>query len=172
MHASNQVHGVSCTGFQPALSIAFFMLILGVLTVGIGCNEPAPGKLTGVVSMNGDPVFPGVVMLRSTSGKGLSANLSNEGKFTAFGVEAGEKYSVAIETIKLAGVSRVAKPSSNSNANSESGSVPLRREDTIPEKFQNANIDIPRKFSSFDTSGLIIDCTDGLPVDPVVLHLE
>ena len=171
MHDNSQfVRAFRAIVKEPKTAIAFLGLVLVLFTSG--CNEPAPGKLTGVVLMKGKPVFPGVVMLRSGSGKGLSASLSNEGKFTAFGAEAGEQYSVAIEPIKLAGVSRAARAKGSSGSDSSGTEAPRRREDTVPEKFQQANIDIPKKYASFESSGLTIDCRDGLPAEPVVLDLK
>ncbi|QEG24405.1 hypothetical protein [Mariniblastus fucicola] len=156
---------------QPTLGVAMIGLLLGVscftLALCSGCKEPLPEKVTGSVTYKGKPVFPAKVMLKPASGNGLSANLTNDGQFTVHGIEPGKTYDVAIEGIKLKGIAN-AKPSKTGSGSEQ----PKRREDKVPEKFQQANIAFPKKYASFDTSGLTIDCSNGLPNSPVVLELN
>ena len=141
------------------------------LSIFVGCGETSStGEVVGSVSYKGKAVFPGKILLRSQSGKGLSANLNGDGEFKVFGIEQGENYSVAVEAIKLSGIgSRKRNPAMTQD---DSSDAPLRREDTVPEKFRQANINFPRKYSSFETSGLSIDCSNEIPREQQVFELR
>jgi hypothetical protein len=113
-------------------------------------------------------------MLKSGSGKSFTANVKNSnGEFTIFGIESGVKYEVAIEPIQLAGISQAERAAASKAAETAAAEGrELRREETIPSQFQNANIDFPKKYRSFETSGLTVDCSIGVPNEPIVFDLK
>lgn len=157
--------------------VGLFLLLTSILVANPGCNgssKTASHSISGRIERNGKPVFPVVLMLQDQTGKSLTANIkSQDGSFSIFGVELGKKYSVAIEPIQLAGISPAARAEAAQRAEqAKAEGRELRREDTIPSQFQNANIDFPSKYKSFNDSGLVIDCTTEVPPEPVILNLE
>lgn len=150
------------------LHLRMFSGVALVSILLLGCNsQPSGSEVTGSVSFKGKPVYPAVVMLKGASGKSYTAKLTEEGGFRVFGVEP-DKYQVAIETIKL-GTKPAPRSDASAAAKDESG-FPTR-ELTPPDQYKNANINIPKKYNSFDTSELEIDCSDGYPESPVELVL-
>lgn len=141
-----------------------------------GCSSGGspPSSVKGRIECSGKPVFPVVLMLKSGSGKSFTANVKNSnGEFTIFGIESGVKYEVAIEPIQLAGISQAERAAASKAAETAAAEGrELRREETIPSQFQNANIDFPKKYRSFETSGLTVDCSIGVPNEPIVFDLK
>ena len=147
------------------------MLMIGSTGLLIGCDkQPESSEVVGSVVFGGRPVYPAVVMFKGDNGKSYTAKLTAKGEFRVFEVEKG-KYQIAIETIKLGNSG--AKPSTADAASAvkdESGFP--NRELTVPSQYKNANVRIPKKYNSFDTSGLEIDCSEAYPLAPVELKLE
>jgi hypothetical protein len=84
--------------------------------------------------------------------------LNPQGEFVVRGVES-KVYTAAIQTQKLAGVGRrKPKPQSDAGDGKESSTRVQ-----VPDKFKNANVDIPEKYSNFDTSGLTFDFSESFP---------
>ena len=138
-----------------------FGFVLALVALA-GCSETKPSaSIQGEVIYNGKPVFPGTILLKPDEGRVVSANLTADGKFIVSGI-ASTKYRVAIQTQKLANVGgRSAAPK---------GEV-RRREDTVPDKFKNANVDIPGNYRSFDSSPLQWDFSSEIPSDSMVIDL-
>lgn len=150
------------TNHRVLQSMLVAVLLCGVFT---GCQGETTSELTGFVKFAGKPVFPAMVVMRDDQGKGMTANLDKDGAFRATGVQKGRVYSVAIEPINIAGVGKTPPPLAE-------GEEPARREDVIPDKFKSANISFPAKYKSFDSSGLSIDCTAAVPLEPVTFDLK
>ena len=172
MLASSKLGGQSQNTLSRRLAVAGFSACLCLATVLAGCGgSTATEEVSGSVSYRGKAVFPGKILLRSQSGKGLSANLTADGEFRVFGIEKGEVYSVAIESIRLGGIGSRGKANAKL-ADSTDAEMPANREETIPEKFRQANISFPKKYSSFDTSGLSVDCSQEVPQEKQVFELQ
>lgn len=169
MFATNFIARFGNASLTLLRGCCFFLAAL--LIVGCGRNS-VPTEIRGTVTMDGKPVYPGVVMFKADTGSGLTANLSNKGEFRMFNVKEGNKYAVAVEPIKLAGLSKRASVRKQSEQSEQADGEPPRREATVPDEFKNASIDIPKKYHSFETSGLVIDCTSGIPTAPVELKLD
>lgn len=150
--------------------------ILGLTLAHVGCKPSGPPDtvIKGKIQQNGKPVFPVVLLLQGESGNSYSANVKNQnGEFAIFGIEPGVKYAVAIEPIKLAGISQADRATAAAAAEKAAAEGrELRREETIPSQFQSANIDFPVNYQKFETSGLNVDCTNGVPSEPIVFDLK
>ncbi len=169
----------------------WFLLLFTVLCGGLlaGCNRSdVPGFVVkGKIVFETKPVFPGSIIFKADDGATLSGNLDSKGNFTIRGVQK-TTYVAAIQTQKLANLgsrpaqAAAAEPkgsfaSENSAADSTGSATdekapPKRREDHVPEKFLNSNVDIPGKYNSFSSSGLTFDFTDGAPDAPLKIELE
>ena len=154
--------------FHPDLGWLLLIVCL-LISMGCGLGSQTPTVLEGRLESNGKPVFPAVVMLKADSSSGLSGSTDNLGVFRIYNVER-KNYQVAVEPIRLAGISSAEREASKEPRLDPDG-FPIR-EETIPPEFQNANIDFPQKFFTFTTSGLTIDCTAGIPTEPIVLKLD
>lgn len=160
---------------KSILTFAFLTVIACFCLLETGCESKRKTELTvkGRIERQGKPVFPVAILIQDDSGKGNSANVGNpEGAFL-IAVENGKKYKVAIEPIESRTVTRaeqaaVAKRAEQAKAEGRE----LRREETIGAASLSTNSDFPEKFSSFETSGLTIDCTNGVPTEPIVLDLK
>jgi hypothetical protein len=148
----------------PPLAILVFVCLLGC-EGGTG----TPSVIVGRLESKGKAVYPAVVMLKDPSGFGLSGNTDNQGNFRIYNPEK-KLYQVAVEPIRLAGISAAERQASQQPRLDPDG-FPIR-EETLPPEFQNANIEFSSKFFTFDTSGLTIDCRGGVPSEPVVLRLD
>ena len=132
------------------------ILTLCFVAVSQGCNRQGESCLvTGAVQWEGKPVYPGSIVLTSQSGEPYVGNLTSEGTFF---VQTGPpgNYKCAIQVHELSGLSRLPTTPSNSSTDPKS-SEPLRREDTVPAQFRSANIDIPPRYRSANTSNLSFD---------------
>ncbi len=147
------------------------VLLIGSTGLLIGCdNRPESSEVVGSVVFRGRPVYPAVIMLKGNNGKSYTAKLTAKGEFRVFEVEKG-KYQIAIETIKLGNSgAKISTANADSAPKDESGFP--NREMMAPPQYRNANVRIPRKYNSFDTSGLEIDCSETYPLAPVELKLE
>jgi len=146
------------------------LLILCLLmSLGCGLGSQTPTVLEGRLESKGKAVYPAVVMLKDDSNSGLSGSTDYQGVFRIYNVER-KNYQVAVEPIRLAGISAAEREASKEPRLDPDG-YPIR-EDTIPPEFQNANIDFPEKYFTFTTSGLTIDCTAGIPTEPIVFKLD
>lgn len=140
--------------------VACLMMI--VLT---GCGGPPTIPVSGQVTYQNKPVFPGTVVFMGNDGKTFSGTLDNVGNYRLPAVELGE-YQVCIQTVKLANLrGNVATPSQAPLASEVPGAEsiaaagqdeeqPRIREETVPEKFRNANVAIPDKYNDPKTAGL------------------
>ncbi len=164
-------NSMACSAVSKiVVGISMTALTVGSLATGCGVRS-VPTEVRGMVEFQGKPVFPAVIMLKDSRGNGLTDNLDGNGEFRVFGVSA-TKYSVVIEPIQLDGLSKIPQIPPAGKKGADGAEEPLRREDTVPDKFKNANIDIPKKYLSFETSGLEIDCSNGIPAEPVKLKLD
>jgi hypothetical protein len=153
------------------------LLVFGwlmVTTTGCEMRKPVPKSISGRIEQNGKPVYPVVLMLQDENGKSLTANVKNQnGEFSIFGVELGSRYAVAIEPIQLSGISQADRAEAERRAEqAKAEGRELRREDTLPSQFQNANIDFPKRYTSFADSGLTVDCSTSIPSEPIVFDLK
>lgn len=155
--------------------LIFCLIVLApVGFAGCGGNQNSGFPLRGRVLFDNKGVYPGSIILMSAEGETVSANLSSAGEFFVPNAKK-TRYTASIQTQKLANLSR-AQASGNAenqeSAEDESQTKPLRREDTIPSKFKNANVDIPDRYRSLKTSGLTFDFSEGIPDKPLEIRLE
>lgn len=134
-------------------AVVFAIVALGSLLQG--CNrQPQTCLVTGSMQWEGKPIYPASVVFKSESGEPYVGNLTAEGKFF---VQVGPpgKYQCSIQVHELGGISKL--PATPTRSGSDTEQSELRREDTVPAQFRSANIDIPVKYRSADTSGLSFD---------------
>ena len=149
------------------LKAALTLLLLASLLSCGGCGSPVNTTVvTGSVVFDGKPVYPGTVLAQPESGNLISANLTPDGKFKLTGM-ASTSYKVAIQTQKLANTGRA-----RSARDAGSDSSPKRREDKVPEKFKNANVDIPENFRSIASTPIRWDFQNEIPSEDVAVDLN
>jgi hypothetical protein len=155
--------------------VACLMVFVCLCLSQAGCGPKRKTELTvkGRIEHKGKPVYPVAILIQDDSGKGNSANVGNpEGAFL-IAVENGKKYKVAIEPIESRTVTKAEQAEvAKRAAKAKEEGRELRREDTIGAASLSSNSDFPDKYLNFDTSGLIIDCTNGVPGEPIVLELK
>ena len=121
--------------------------LLAALVMATGCDQAPPSvEVKGTVVYAGKPVFPGSVIIVDDQERSYVGNLDDQGRFRVL-VESQGSVKLAIKTIKLGNAGRM--PASG-DPDAEEGS----REAGVPDKFRNANVNIPTKYSSVDSSGL------------------
>ncbi len=145
----------------------------------LGCGGPSTTPVSGQITYQNKPVFPGTVVFMGTEGKTFSGTLDNTGNYRLPAVESGE-YQVCVQTIKLANLrGNVAGPSQaplasevlGAESNAATGQdedQPRIREETVPEKFRTANVAIPDKYNDPKTAGLkasVVTSSDPLIID-------
>jgi hypothetical protein len=163
-------------GHEPGENPGFFCwtggllaVIVAVTLVANGCDSSkAPGaSFSGKVVFDGKGVFPGSIILKDDDDNTLTANLNAQGEFVVRGVE-NKLYTAVVQTQKLAGVGRrKPKPENDAGDGKESST---RTE--VPDKFKNANVDIPDKYSNFDSSGLEFDFRESIPEESQEIVLQ
>jgi hypothetical protein len=164
----------NCAARSKVLNVVVILAALLLICHGCDSKKASTGSISGRIEQNGKPVFPVVLLLLDQNGKSITANVKNpNGEFSLFGLDLGSRYSVAIEPIQLEGISQADRAeAARRQEQAKAEGRELRREDTLPAQFQNANIDFPKKYTRFEESGLIIDCTNQIPAEPVVLNLN
>ena len=125
---------------------AVLLVVFAIAGCG-GVTEPKI-EVTGKIMFGGAPVYPGTIMMRNLDddeNQVFTGNLNDKGEFT-FKVSKEGKYQFAIQTQRLKAFTE------GRSVDPQSGSQ--NREENIPDKFKNANVDIPKKYEDFKTSGL------------------
>lgn len=152
---------------------SYLLAILVAILLAVGCQNQRGSTtvLEGRLESKGKAVFPAVVMLQdsASSSGGLTGNTNNEGVFKIYNVER-KNYRVAVEPIRLSGITQ-AEREAPAEPRLDPDGYPIR-EETVPAAFQSAYIDFPEKYFRFETSGLTIDCSQGIPSEPVTLKLD
>lgn len=171
--SNSQSGSVSRRCFLRVLSHGSLALSSVAVVLLAGCGGQGGGgvELQGKVVFNGKGVYPGTIIMRDGEGQTISSNLTATGEFTLRGVKE-TSYTAAIQTQKLGGLSGRAAAQAAQRASEAEAGAPKRREDTIPDKFKNANVDIPEKYESFEDSGLSYDFSSGVPDTPLEINLD
>ena len=131
------------------IGIAAVLLVVLVIAGCGGITEPTI-EVKGKVMYGGAPVYPGTISLRDPDDEEnqiFNGNLNDKGEFVCKVSKPGN-YQMSIQT-------QLEKALSGGGVE---GSMDSKtREDNIPDKFKNANANIPKKYSDFKTSGLTFD---------------
>jgi hypothetical protein len=138
---------------------SYHFLPLLVLAVLVGCSDPPPVITQGKVLYKGRGVFPATLLFKDSQGKVLPTATADDGSFKLIDVKQ-DKYRVAIQTPKLANLGTKRGPEADAEDAPEGS-----REATVPAKFKDANVGIPAKYESFDSSQLEFDFTAEISQD-------
>lgn len=144
------------------LTVVLMTTMIG-LTGLVGCGETPPTEALGRVEFNGKGVYPATLMFKDPEGNLLPVSTASDGSFRLLGAQP-TTYEVAIQTPRLAGVGAARGPIQGDQSPEAEGS----REATVPEKFKNANSDIPQRYKDFSSSQLRVDLSQGVPADWVI----
>jgi len=138
------------------------LLLVVVATLLVGCGEEPKFQAGGKVIFDKRPVYPATLMFKDSEGKILPVNTANDGSFQLFDVRK-SKYQVAVQTPKLAGVGGNKVLQGDQSPEAEG-----RREATVPDKFKEANTQIPAKYADFATSDLVFDFSENVAQDLLI----
>ncbi len=131
---------------RRAAQFHLLLVALAALCAGCGPSGPTTYPVTGTVSYRGTPLPTGVIMLRPAQGPAASADIGPDGKFEVELV-AGE-HAVQVVALRL---SEAAKKDFSQLANAPSY--------------------IPKKYNSFETSGVTVTIEPNR-TDPVTVDLQ
>lgn len=139
----------TCYRFWPLLALVAI----------IGCSEPPPVITQGKVVYKGRGVYPATLLFKDSQGNVLPTATADDGSFQLINVKQ-DKYQLAIQTPKLANLGTKRGPEADAEDAPEGS-----REATVPAKFKDANIGIPARYESFDSSQLVFDFTTEISQD-------
>ena len=152
MHASR----VSPKTGRPGPMVCLVMLLPVVALCLAGCGKPARelAPLTGKVTYNGKPLRFGAITIEHEYGQPATSKIQSDGTFSLSTHGEGEGAAVGKRRVRIA-CFEGQDPARQTNPNTP---ISLGR------------LLIPEKYTSFETSGIVIDVRPGKN-EPVVLNL-
>jgi len=149
------------SSLRPGWLIVTLLSLAGL--AGSGCGQTPTFEAAGTIHFNQKPVYPATLMLRDDQGQILPVSTAADGSFRLFEVRKA-RYQAAIQTPQLANVGGSRVPVKGDTSPDAEGT----REATVPEKFKQANTQIPDRYRDFASSGLSFDFSEEVPQDLVI----
>jgi hypothetical protein len=143
--------------FAFALSLAGLLAAGGLVLTGCGSGRPATAKVTGKVTLAGQPVPQGTITFYPQTGRPATGRLQSDGTYTLTTFDPGDgalvgKHTVTVEAVKFSGVE---PPKSVEEEMKQGKGLSSSRTPPQSERL------VPPRYAQRDASGLTAEVKPG-----------
>jgi hypothetical protein len=141
-----------------AYRCALGLVVVGSIGLAVGCSGDKRQNVTGVVTLDGQPLGEGVVQFLGPGDRLSTARIQPDGTFVATDLVPGDSIQVAVIDDPERAMARLGKPQAKAD-------MPPVDQGPAPAKA----VAIPKKYKDFKTSGLSYTISPETPTVEVKL---